>query len=85
MEELIEEIKKLLIEALDLEDLTPGDIDPAATIFGDGLGLDSIDASELGIAISKKYGVSLPEDKAESRNIFASVENLSAYISATRQ
>ena len=84
METLVEEMKNLIIEALDLEDLAPGDIDPSAAIFGAGLGLDSIDALELGIAISKKYGVSLPEDKAESRKIFASVNNLTDFISNSR-
>ena len=84
MEVLVEEIKKLIIESLDLEDLEPDDIDPSAAIFGTGLGLDSIDALELGIAISKKYGVSLPEDKAENKKIFASVDALAAYISVKR-
>ena len=80
MEELIEELKTLIVEALDLEDVEPADIDPEAPIFGEGLGLDSIDALEIGIAVRKKYGVSFPEDKAENRKHFYSVKALSSFI-----
>jgi len=80
MIERVEEIKELIISALDLEDITPSDIAPTKPIFGEGLGLDSIDALELGIAISKKYGVKLPADKSENQKIFASVETLAEFV-----
>jgi acyl carrier protein len=80
METLVLELKKLIIDSLDLEDVAPEDINPEAPLFGMGLGLDSIDALELGIAIRKKYKVSFPEDKAENRKHFASVNALAEFI-----
>jgi len=80
MKTLILELKNLIIDALDLEDVSVEDIDAAAPLFGTGLGLDSIDALELGIAIRKKYNVSFPEDKTENRKHFASVNALAEYI-----
>ena len=59
MQALIEDIKRLIISTLNLEDVAPEDIDPAAPLFGEGLGLDSIDALELGLALKKTYGISL--------------------------
>jgi len=61
------EIKELIISSLSLEDITPEDIDPTAPLFVEGLGLDSIDALELGLALQKKYGVSLSADSEETR------------------
>ncbi len=81
MEKLIEELKILIVDALELEDVEASEIDPSEPIFGEGLGLDSIDALELGIAVRKKYGVSFPEDKGESRKHFASVTSLAQFIS----
>lgn len=80
MNNLIEELKQLIIASLDLEDVAPTDIDPRAPLFGDGLGLDSIDALELGVAIQKKYHVKLDANSAETRKHFASVENLARFI-----
>ncbi|MGH8378649.1 MAG: phosphopantetheine-binding protein [Gammaproteobacteria bacterium] len=84
MNTLVEELKQLIISALDLEDVTPADIDAHAPLFGDGLGLDSIDALELGVAIQKHYHIALDATSAETRQHFYSVENLAKFIS-TRQ
>ncbi len=84
MPELESEIKELLISALRLEDVTPESIDPAAPIFGEGLGLDSIDALELGIAVQKKYGIKMSADAAENKNHFASVRNLARFVQSRR-
>ena len=59
MNNLENEVKALIIEALNLEDMTPEDIETDAPLFGEGLGLDSIDALELGLAVKKRFGVSL--------------------------
>ena len=85
MNALIEELKQLIIDSLDLEDVTPADIDAKAPLFGNGgLGLDSIDALELGVAIQKKYHVKLDANSADTRQHFHSVENLAKFISAQR-
>ncbi len=76
------EIKKLLIETLNLEDIAPDDIDSESALFVDGLGLDSIDALELGLALQKRYGISLSADSAETRRHFASVRALSELVAA---
>ena len=78
LENLELEIKQMIIEALDLEDLNPEDID--TPLFGEGLGLDSIDALELGIAIKKKFAVSLEAGDADTRAHFRSVASLAAFI-----
>jgi acyl carrier protein len=85
MQALELEIKQLLIEALNLEDLTPESIDPAAALFGSGLGLDSIDALELGLALQKRYGVSMSADSAETRAHFASIRALAAFVESQRK
>ena len=79
------EVKQLIIDALQLEDITPDDIDSAAPLFIEGLGLDSIDALELGVALQKKYGISLSADSDETRRHFASVQALAAMIESHRQ
>ncbi|HET7395933.1 MAG TPA: phosphopantetheine-binding protein [Gammaproteobacteria bacterium] len=84
MNTLIEELKQLIIVSLDLEDITPADIDAQAPLFGDGLGLDSIDALELGVAIQKKYQVKLDANSADTREHFHSVENLAKFIQSQR-
>jgi acyl carrier protein len=84
MNPLIDELKQLIIDSLDLEDVTPADIDPKAPLFGAGLGLDSIDALELGVAIQKKYQVKLDANAADTRQHFQSVENLAKFITAQR-
>jgi len=85
MQALEQEIKKLVIETLNLEDITPDDIDPAAPLFVEGLGLDSIDALELGLALQKTYGVAMKSDSQENRRHFASVRALAHFVSAHRK
>lgn len=75
-----DEIKQLIIDVLQLEDITPADIDSDAPLFGDGLGLDSIDALELGVAIQKRYGITLSANSGETRRHFASVRTLGVLI-----
>ncbi|MFJ9451624.1 MULTISPECIES: phosphopantetheine-binding protein [unclassified Herbaspirillum] len=83
--DLDQEIKELIIDVLQLEDIGPADIDAAAPLFGDGLGLDSIDALELGVALQKRYGVALSANSEETRKHFASVQSLAALIASHRQ
>ncbi len=75
-------IKELIIEVLNLEDVAPDDIDSAAPLFGNGMGLDSIDALELGVAIRREYDVELDVNSEEIREHFASVANLARFVSA---
>ncbi|ENM5758486.1 phosphopantetheine-binding protein [Vibrio mimicus] len=82
MEVLHNEIKQLIIDALNLEDISINDIETQAPLFGDGLGLDSIDALELGLAIKKKYNIVIDADDNNTRQHFASVVNLANYISS---
>ena len=77
---LEEDIKKLIIKSLELEDISVEDIEDDAPLFNDGLGLDSIDALELGVAIKKKYNLTLSSDKDENSKIFYSVKTLADYI-----
>ena len=74
----------LLVESLNLEDVQPADIEPEAPLFNAGLGLDSIDALELALAISKRYGFQLRSDNDENRQIFASLRALSAHVEQHR-
>ncbi|MFA0159431.1 phosphopantetheine-binding protein [Vibrio sp. 10N.261.46.A3] len=82
METLHNELKQLIIDALNLEDMSIDEIETEAPLFGDGLGLDSIDALELGLAIKKKYSIVIDADDSNTRQHFASVENLANYISS---
>ena len=84
MQALEQEIKELIISALSLEDMKPDDIETAAPLFVEGLGLDSIDALELGVALQKRYGVSMSAEPQENRRHFASVQSLAAFVAATR-
>ncbi len=81
MQELEQELKQLLIEVLNLEDVSVEQIDSEAPLFGEGLGLDSIDALELGVAIRKKYDVQMDADSEVTREHFASIANLARFIS----
>lgn len=72
------------VEALNLEDMTPEDIETDAPLFGEGLGLDSIDALELGLAVKKRFGVSLSGETEEVREHFRSVASLAAFICENR-
>lgn len=85
MEILIDEIKDVIVKSLDLEDVKPEDIDPSAPLFGEGLGLDSIDALELSVALKKKFNVSFSAEDKDNKKHFSSVEALAAFISATRK
>ena len=84
MDELKQEIKELIISSLELEDVKPENIKDDAPIFGTGLGLDSIDALELGVAIKKKFGVKLSAENEDSKKHFASVNALAEFISENR-
>ena len=81
---LEQELKTLIVETLQLEDVTAADIDADAPLFGEGLGLDSIDALELGLALEKRYGVDLADDSSEKRSHFASVRALADFVQAQR-
>jgi acyl carrier protein len=76
---LIEELRSLIIKSLKLEDIMPADIDPAAPLFGSGLGLDSIDALELVVGLEKTYGIRIPDEDV-GKEAFASVNALADYI-----
>jgi len=78
------EIKQLIIDALMLEDIAVGDIDSEAPLFIEGLGLDSIDALELAMALQERFGVQIQDDPDENREIFASVKSLAAFVTANR-
>lgn len=80
MENLHIELKQLIIDALNLEDISVDDIKSDAPLFGSGLGLDSIDALELGLAIKKRYNIMIDADDGNTRQHFASVTNLANYI-----
>lgn len=84
MEELEKELKQLIVESLRLENVKVEDIKTDAPLFVEGLGLDSIDALELAMAIRKKYGVKTQADDAQNTKIFASVKSLAAYVAANR-
>ncbi len=84
MQALEQEIKTLVIETLNLEDISPDDIDAAQALFVEGLGLDSIDALELGLALQKRYGIAISTDTAETRSHFASVRALAQFVAGAR-
>jgi acyl carrier protein len=77
------EVAKLIVEALNLE-VAPEEIDPEAPLFGEGLGLDSIDALEIALAISKRYGFQLRSDDERNHRIFASLRALASHIEKNR-
>lgn len=78
------DVASMIVTTLNLEAVKPEQIDPAAPLFGAGLGLDSIDALELALEISKRYGFQLRSDDEDNRRIFASLANLSAHIEKNR-
>jgi acyl carrier protein len=78
------ELAQLIVDALNLEGVAADSIDPEAALFGAGLGLDSIDALELALEISKRYGLQLRSDDENNRRIFASLRSLSTYVSEHR-
>ncbi|WP_239952495.1 phosphopantetheine-binding protein [Pantoea sp. Z09] len=80
MDALINTLKQMIIETLNLEEITPDDIETDAPLFGEGLGLDSIDALELGLAVKNRYGVALSAESETLRAHFFSVATLAAFI-----
>lgn len=84
MEQLVQELKEHLIEELNLEEITPEEIDAEAPLFGDGLGLDSIDALEIILILEKYYGVKLT-NSTEAKPVFYSVKTLAEYIMKNRK
>ncbi|HVN91729.1 MAG TPA: phosphopantetheine-binding protein [Candidatus Binataceae bacterium] len=80
MPNLENELKELIVKALDLEDITPAEIDSDEPLFVEGLGLDSIDGLELGVAIRKKYKIKVQGSKEEIRAIFRTVRSLARYL-----
>ncbi|MBO5593419.1 MAG: acyl carrier protein [Prevotella sp.] len=83
MEDLVLELKESIIEALNLEDVKPEDIDADAPLFGSGLGLDSIDALELIVLMEKKYGIKL-KDPQKGKEVFQSVNVMADFITKNR-
>lgn len=84
MEALILELKEQIIDVLNLEEMTPDDIDENDALFGSGLGLDSIDALELIVLLEKRYGIKLA-NPAEGKDIFKSVATIADYVSKNRK
>ncbi len=84
MHELERELKQLLIDVLNLEDISVEQIDSEAPLFGAGFGLDSIDALELGVAVRKRYDVKIDADSATTREHFGSIANLARFISGSQ-
>jgi acyl carrier protein len=84
MEELIEKLKVQIIEQLNLEDMEPEDIDADEPLFGDGMGLDSIDALELIVLLEKEYGIKIQNPK-DGQKIFFSVKSMAEFITANQK
>lgn len=82
---LVDEIKQLIITSLNLPDLKLSDIDENAPLFNDGLGLDSVDALELSLAIKKQYNIELNAKTMDLKSIFYSVKNLSEFIAQQKE
>ena len=83
-EETIAKIKELVVFSLDLEDVSPSDIETEAPLFGEGLGLDSIDALELGMAVKKAFGITFSKNPADNKQIFYSVKTLADYVEGNK-
>lgn len=81
--DLLPEVAQLVVTALNLE-MAPAEIDPDAPLYGDGLGLDSIDILEVALAVSKQYGFQLRADDENNASIYASLRSLTAHIAAHR-
>ena len=84
MTNLADELKQMIIDVLALEDISIEDIDTDAPLFGDGLGLDSIDALELGLALKKRYGIHLNAESAETKEHFKPIQSLVALVEAQK-
>lgn len=83
MEDFKDQLKQQIIEALNLQGMGPNDIENAAPLFGEGLGLDSIDSLELMVLLERKYGIKIA-DAQEGKNILSSIDTMAAYIQAHR-
>ena len=79
-----QELAQLIVESLNLEGVSPDEIEPEARLFGEGLGLDSLDMLELSMAVEQKYGVKLRSDDPDNAKIFASLRSLSQHIQSHR-
>jgi acyl carrier protein len=84
MEELELELKHLIVEVLFLKDVRPAEINSAEPLFVEGLGLDSIDALELAMAVSKRYAVKFSSEDPQNRDVFTNVRTLAAYVAQHR-
>lgn len=84
MENLVKELKEEIIKALNLEEMAPEDIDENDALFGEGLGLDSIDALELIVLLEKKYGIKFA-NPAEGKEVFKNVATIADYVSKNRK
>ena len=83
--QLEHELKALIIETLALEDLTPEQIGSDDALFGDGVGLDSIDALEIGLALEERYGIEIGDDADANQERFASIQSLAAFVAEARR
>ena len=83
-ESLHAELKKLIVETLALEDTAPDEIETDAPLFGEGLGLDSIDALEIAMVLEERYGVTLDDDPELNQRVFESVRSLTAFVVESR-
>jgi acyl carrier protein len=83
-ESLHAELKKLIVETLALEDTAPDEIETDAPLFGEGLGLDSIDALEIAMVLEERYGVTLDDDPESNQRTFESVRSLAAFVAESR-
>ncbi|WP_163834975.1 phosphopantetheine-binding protein [Spartinivicinus ruber] len=84
MSSLKEELKQLIVDVLDLEDVAPEDIVDDEPLFVEGLGLDSIDALELGLALKKRYNIKIEANAEDNKQHFASINSLAAFIEANK-
>jgi len=83
-EPLEQELKTLVIDTLGLEDISPQDIDSAAPLFGDGLGLDSVDALELGLALQQRYGITIDPETRNMHEHFSSIARLATFVASAQ-
>jgi len=81
-QDLHRDIKQLIIDALGLEDIDVQDIDDQQPLFGEGLGLDSVDALELGLALQKRFGIKIDADAKDTRSHFTNIDTLAAFVTA---
>lgn len=83
-DDLINQLKAMLIEGLRLEDIVPDDLSPDAALFGGGLGLDSIDALEIGVMLDRNYGIKITSGDERNNQIFASLRSLAEFVASNR-